>query len=136
MFKKMKYKFELNLDLPDAKVPCDGCKLCCKGTPVLLVDGDDVSTYETVLGPDGKHYLRMLENGDCAYLGLEGCTIHDRAPYACRVFDCRIMAMQYTRFERRKLIRAGVLDVDIMARGRELLEGEGRALACAMLPQK
>jgi len=29
-------------------------------------------------------------NGDCVYLGADGCTIHGRQPAVCKAFDCRV----------------------------------------------
>lgn len=77
-------------------VPCNGCKACCKHQRVILsVEHGDVSElYKTVpnrLGVDAPHNLMLAHkpNGDCIYLGEDGCTIHDFAPWACRMFDCR-----------------------------------------------
>jgi len=116
--------FKLDLSLPAAVVPCGGCRLCCQKTPVMLVPeaGDDVKSYDTVVGPDGRSYLRMRDSGDCIYLNDSGCTIHDRVPYACRVFDCRAQYLRRTRDERRAEIKAGMLDKRIMKRAKELLK--------------
>lgn len=75
-----------------AYVPCDGCTACCRGERVILAPSDDPSTYLTVPAEldDGTPAL-MLDhkpNGDCIYLEDGGCSIHDRAPWACREFDC------------------------------------------------
>lgn len=73
-------------------VPCNGCRACCRREHVVLSPerGDDVLEYHTVSVDGGT--ARMLDHklsGDCVYLGDDGCTIHDRAPWACRQFDCR-----------------------------------------------
>lgn len=105
-------------------VPCNGCRRCCQRSPVPLVPeaGDRVDTYDTVMGTKGVHFLRILANGDCVYLGPHGCTIHDRVPYACRIFDCRQLFARYTRKERREGVKAGLFAPDVLERGRELLE--------------
>jgi len=103
-----------------AVVPCNGCTACCRGEVIELhpEQGDDVSAYETMqvrlLGRD-MTVLKLLPDGACVYLGEGGCTIHDRAPVICRVFDCRRFAMNIgNRAERRKaaavsdVVRAGL----------------------------
>ncbi len=77
-------------------VPCNGCRECCHGEIVYLHPerGDDVTAYHTreVLHPiTGLMGLALAqrENGACVYLGVAGCTIHDRAPAICRAFDCK-----------------------------------------------
>lgn len=119
--------FILKLDKKPAVVPCGGCKLCCKGTPVMIIEaaGDKVDTYETQIGPDGQRYLRMRDNGDCVYLGYGGCTIHDRVPYACRSYDCREHYRMYNKVERKEMIAMGAVSGAIMKRGKELL-GKGK----------
>ena len=75
-------------------VPCNGCTACCKGQRIILTKADRGEKYRiapTIKGNDGKTQwmLQHKPNGDCIYLGDSGCTIHDRAPKACRDFDCR-----------------------------------------------
>lgn len=75
-------------------VPCNGCTACCKGQRIILGREDDGEIYVvegTVRGNDGaiQTMLAHKPNGDCWYLGPDGCTIHGRAPKACRDFDCR-----------------------------------------------
>ena len=115
---------KIYLDRPPATVPCGGCRLCCQKNPVMLMPevGDDIHSYDTVEGPEGRKYLRIKDNGDCVYLGVGGCTIHERVPYACRVYDCRADYARYTRAERRAGIKEGMLDKAIMKRGYELLK--------------
>jgi Fe-S-cluster containining protein len=88
-------------------VPCQGCTACCRGELVVLFpeDGDDPARLEHVELPGGELgpllVLKHRENGDCVYLGPQGCTIHDRAPAVCRAFDCRTYFLSMTRAERR-----------------------------------
>ena len=76
-------------------VTCNGCKACCHKQQVILSleNGDDPKKYlveEARTGAGEKAWLlKHKSNGDCIYLGEIGCTIHDRAPWACRTFDCR-----------------------------------------------
>ena len=72
-------------------VPCNGCRACCRREQVGLSPerGDDPLQYCTVPYGDGERMLAHRDNGDYVYLGDDGCTIHDRAPWACRMFDCR-----------------------------------------------
>jgi Fe-S-cluster containining protein len=70
--------------------------------------------------------LKRRPNGDCVYLGENGCTIHDRAPTVCRVFDCRdayLNFMQHPRSERRRMIREKYVDPEIFEIGRKMIEG-------------
>jgi Fe-S-cluster containining protein len=107
-----------------AKVPCNGCKACCSQAVFLFPDeGDDVSQYETeeAINPlSGKpsHMLRTKPNGDCYYLGEAGCTIYDRIPLMCRVFDCRRWYQQFTRQERRSMVAKGMMPKNILEAGR------------------
>lgn len=97
----------------DADVPCSGCTACCRGEPVFLVPecGDSAEEYETVAAvnpADGVQgvALKQKANGDCIYLGPDGCKIHGRAPSVCRQFDCRRwFYFQGDRAERRRLIK-------------------------------
>ena len=77
-------------------VPCNGCQACCKLERVILSpeNGDDPELYLTVptkKGNDGpvEWMLAHQVNGDCIYLDKHGCSIHGKAPWACRQFDCR-----------------------------------------------
>lgn len=109
------------------EVPCGTCHLCCRlMTPVLPEKGDDPNMYQTAMCfTSGKAPYMILdrhENGDCVYLGGDGCTIHDRAPWTCRDFDCRIVFMNSDRTGRRLAVKRGDMDARIFVRGRELLE--------------
>lgn len=109
------------------KVPCNGCRACCSQAVFLFPEeGDDPSQYETeaAVNPlSGKPslMLRMRPNGDCHYLGPDGCTIYDRIPLMCRVFDCRRWFQKFTRHERRSMVRKGLLSQEILDAGRSRL---------------
>lgn len=130
-------KFELpERGKPDAQVPCGTCKLCCQGkTAVLIMPeyGDDASTYETTDRPvpdfppmEDVLFLKFKPNGDCFYLGDNGCTIHGRAPYMCRIFDCREQHKMYTKKQREELSKKSIIDGKILRRGAILLHQQGK----------
>src|SRR5216117_1761824 len=81
---------KLTPDSPVAKVPCDGCTVCCRHSPSLpLIPGlDNVSSYDTVM-VDGMPEFRRQEDGSCIYLINNRCSIYNRRPWICRSFDCR-----------------------------------------------
>ena len=54
----------------------------------------------------------------CVYLGDAGCTIHERAPYVCRKFDCRVRFLQWTQGEKGAAAQRDVL----IAGGERLLK--------------
>jgi len=108
-------------------VPCDGCTACCRHERVILSPehGDDPLEYHTVptrLRPDGR-VERMLAhklNGDCVYLGDAGCTIHGRAPWACRTFDCRRWFLGFPE-AMQDLLQVDDLDGEVVRAARERL---------------
>lgn len=111
-----------------AEVPCGTCRQCCRGNSMVILladEGDDVASYEHDIidlpvagrGP----VLKRQPNGDCVYLGPNGCTIHDRAPVMCRIFDCRGLVRAHPRRELRAMVAKGLLDKDIVEQGRRLL---------------
>jgi Fe-S-cluster containining protein len=109
-------------------VPCNGCRACCINDLILLdpEHGDDPAQYETqdVVNPiTGQKGLALTHkpNGECTYLGPDGCTIHERAPAICRKFDCRKMFLKFSRTERRRLIKAGMADREKFDAGRKRL---------------
>ena len=84
-------------------VPCDGCTACCRGRalrPLYPKRKDIVKDYETQR-VNGILALAWNEDGDCIYVGPEGCTIHDRRPALCRGYDCRVEYQSLTRQQRR-----------------------------------
>jgi len=111
-----------------AHVACGSCRLCCSAFPVPLIpEHDDVLSYERTLEMrDDKQvaFLKKKEDGACVYLGEGGCTIWERAPFACRYFDCRT----YYHLGRSGL-RPTNNDANILKRGKELLENDrGRSV--------
>jgi Fe-S-cluster containining protein len=90
--------------------------------------GDNVSSYDTAkwyrdgLDKPPITILDRLPNGDCSYLGESGCTIHDRAPVMCRVYDCREVFKHSDRAGRKLAVKRGHVPKAIFDRGRELLK--------------
>ena len=81
-------------------VPCNGCTACCRGQDVILSpeNGDHLEDYDAVYKGSDRLWRLKLVDGErlgfpgeqvCVYLTANGCGIHDRAPWACRQFDCR-----------------------------------------------
>lgn len=75
-------------------VPCGACQACCRDERVVLSSdhGDDALMYwteEKMIGGVPRAVLAHKPNGECVYLTEVGCIIHDKAPFACRQFDCR-----------------------------------------------
>lgn len=128
---------DFDIGFTRAEVPCGTCRRCCRGNSMVMLladEGDDVASYEhdiidlpaANLGPlahmAGRGpILKRQPNGDCVYLGPNGCTIHDRAPVICRIFDCRGLVRAHPRRELRAMIAKGLLDKDIVDQGRQLL---------------
>jgi Fe-S-cluster containining protein len=112
----------------NAVVPCGKCKLCCQNHSAVLIlpsHGDDPASYSTMTlpGVDGL-FLTFKKNGDCSYLGPDGCTIHDRAPFICRTYDCRNQHKMYTKEQRDLLIKKGLLAPKIMKQAAILIHQE------------
>lgn len=113
-----------------AEVPCNGCRLCCHSMMVEMQPdrGDDASQYVTAswyrdgLDKPPVAILDRLPNGNCFYLGDGGCTIWDRTPYQCRMFDCREYFRSHTRNQRRDLMKRDTATGPLFERGRELLK--------------
>lgn len=95
-------------------VPCNGCTACCRGDQaVVLKDrwGDDPAAFgRENLQIENYHgtmqmTLKRKPNGDCIFLGLAVCTIHDKRPAACRQFDCRRIAVGLSEDQRAEAVR-------------------------------
>ena len=104
-------------------VPCGGCTRCCHNDAVRLLPSDEPSQYQTEPHPymAGALMLAHAPNGDCVYLGPQGCTIHATKPLMCREMDCRRIAQAITWTKARKLEAKGGLRMDVWRRGKELL---------------
>lgn len=123
-------------------VPCNGCRACCRDNfvPIDESNGDVLADYKTrfaTLSPIAESFpiLDHKPNGECIYLGDTGCTIWNRRPYMCRIYDCRAQFLSMTRAERRRNIKLGILKPAIFeaAKARlDTLTDEQRRTAIAM----
>jgi uncharacterized protein len=111
---------------PRASVPCNGCTACCRHDLIVLHPecGDDVASYDTYQMPHPflpkvVYALKRRANGDCVYLGPQGCTIYERAPTICREFDCRKQYLMHSRAQRRELVAKGLYDKAVLEAGRQ-----------------
>ena len=71
-----------------------------------------------------KQFVMQLKhhaNGDCIYLGDNGCTIHDNRLRVCREFDCRLTFATTTRERRRMMIKDGGMPKKVFRAGRDRL---------------
>jgi Fe-S-cluster containining protein len=98
---------------------------------LLPSHGDDVSSYETMTFPGlaGDNFLKFQPNGDCIYLAKDGCGIHGRVPFMCRVYDCREQHRMYTKEQRESLVKRGLLNADVLRRGAILLHQQSKVRA-------
>jgi Fe-S-cluster containining protein len=70
--------------------------------------------------------LAHAKNGNCIYLGENGCTIHDTKPQMCKEMDCRRIAAAVTWTQARKLNKQGKIRIEIWQRGKELLRSNAK----------
>lgn len=105
-----------------ASVPCNGCTLCCQKDAIVLLPerGDDISQYKHSI-VDGVPMVNKVD-GHCVYLIDGKCSIWDRAPFMCRLFDCRLWYLSKTRAERRRLVKSGHADREVFDAGRARLD--------------
>jgi Fe-S-cluster containining protein len=103
---------------------CGGCRLCCRGRQaVLLVPGvDDLASYE-IQTIKSHAVLAHQSNGDCVYLGSGGCTIYERRPALCRLFDCRELAGKASMKRWKIIIKKNphVASLEVVRQGKRLL---------------
>lgn len=78
------------------EISCNGCRACCQYEALVLHPemGDKPREYlcVTMTNPLTGNLVFALarkENGECIYLGPEGCTNYINRPAICREFDCR-----------------------------------------------
>jgi hypothetical protein len=86
----------------DADVPCSDCSACCSTSHFVHIGPDEAETLAVVPGdllfpapglPPGHLLLPYDARGRCPLLDEAGrCTIHERRPWTCRTYDCRVFA--------------------------------------------
>lgn len=122
-----------------SELKCNGCRVCCQkdAIPLRADLGDDLDAYRTeeAQNPQTGETVVILAhaaNGDCVYLGTDGCTIYARRPAACRAFDCRMLIASMTLSQREKAVKKGILSPEMLNEGARrfsaLTESEQRKL--------
>lgn len=104
-------------------VPCNGCTRCCHNDLIRLLPSDDPTQYRTIPHPyrRGAKALAHKPDGDCVYLGKNGCIIHATKPQMCREMDCRRIALALSWTQARKLGAQRRISIGVWRRGKELL---------------
>lgn len=113
----------------DATVPCAGCTACCRNALVFIMEeyGDNHQLYDTfeAFNPMTKKWgraIRQQENGDCAHLIDNRCTVYAARPSICRAYDCRRFLLRIgDRSAQRRWVREGKLAKTIYDAGRARL---------------
>lgn len=90
---------------------------------MMPISGDVAENYDTIPFPLNKDFrmLKVKDNGECTYLGENGCTIYERRPYMCRIYDCREQSQMYTRKQRKQLVKEGSMNPEVLKRGAILI---------------
>jgi hypothetical protein len=98
------------------ETPCNGCTICCKCDAVGLYPQEEAMfQHEPHAYAAGEKMVAHRENGDCVYLGENGCTIHGNKPIKCQTMDCRAI---YKNISPREALFHGL--AKIRMRGKEL----------------
>lgn len=112
-----------------ASVPCNGCRACCVRDLIVLHPecGDRIEDYEcqSIINPltgQQTYALKRNERNECIYLGIDGCSIHERAPVICKEFDCRRAFQKWSRKDRRMLVANGVMSKEVFDAGRQRIK--------------
>jgi uncharacterized protein len=80
-------------------VPCGDCRGCCTSSYFVHIDADETASLAAV--PDelkfpvpgqesGGAVLGYDRRGHCPMFDGHGCSIYERRPRTCRVYDCRV----------------------------------------------
>ena len=107
---------------------CGTCRVCCQGEVLILHPemGDNPAQYlcRTIKNPlTGKlvFSLAQKENGDCVYLGENGCTNYENRPAICREFDCRRFYLKAKNGNKLFRLASDFSGGEVMQAGRERL---------------
>lgn len=108
-------------------VPCNGCTACCRSVVAIRPDlGDNPADYQCAMNVDVSAPNRLATfsldrkpDGSCYALRNGKCTIWEKRPVTCRVFDCRRIFALYSKAERRELIRDRYFSRDIIDAGKK-----------------
>jgi Fe-S-cluster containining protein len=107
------------------KIDCGNCRKCCKGHQLIaLVEEDNRAEYQCHEFAPGQWAVDRTEDGDCVYLGPQGCTIWGKHPAVCRAFDCVAFVR---RMDQGAFVDMGPrLDNAVIREGRKRLARENR----------
>ena len=118
--------------MPMSEVPCNGCRACCIQEALILHPemGDKPWEYlsRTFTHPltGGKVFaLDQKDNGECVYLGPDGCTNYEKRPALCREFDCRKFYLGVQKGRPLLKLAADLAERDLMP-NEVLLAGKAR----------
>lgn len=114
----------VDTNIKRADVPCGSCTLCCR-TLIVPLANEEFEKYDWawITTREGKRLGRALQrrpNGECVYLGEQGCTIHDHAPHVCQTFSCSDLFLNSDRAGRRQAIKSGKLPKALFDKGHEM----------------
>jgi Fe-S-cluster containining protein len=96
----------------------DVCEFLAPEDPVYLLNDDDPAWREFVFREDGtRRVLRRLPNGDCTFLGEQGCVL----PLEVRPLICRIYPYDFNEEGLKESLARGC-PVELLPEGQTLLE--------------
>ena len=74
----------------EAVVPCGDCHACCRSFRHIRLDPDrdDLTVLQHDRRADGTVWLKIVDRV-CAHLKDGRCSVYDKRPVNCRIFDCR-----------------------------------------------
>jgi len=107
------------------EVPCGDCFLCCTKGGIKLepADYDQNGEPRFIVMPEminDKHELGH-RNGVCVYLHEGKCAIHNDKPIVCRNFDCRKLAIIFSKQQIIDLDTKGYHAMEYWEHGKELI---------------
>ena len=107
----------------NGSIQCNSCTLCCENRlngQRLEIGVSEASFYETV-EDKGRFYLRNGPIG-CIYVQPRiGCSIYERRPRVCRLFDCRIAVAGCNIRDQHAAIAQGIWSVELVRKARQKL---------------
>lgn len=112
------------------EVPCGDCNLCCikGGIKLEPPDYDENGEPRFIVMPElseNRHLLGFREDEKrCVYLHKGKCAIHNDKPAVCRAFDCRKLAVIFSKAQMTDFADRGLFPMDWWERGKELLLAE------------
>jgi len=112
-------------------VPCGDCFLCCTKGGIKLKPEDYAESGKPrfIVMPNlmGEHHELGHHEGMCVYLHEGKCAIHNDKPMVCKVFDCRKLAVMFSKVQITELNERGFESLDYWERGKELILQAGAA---------